>query len=312
MRNLVSLHVLAYLASLAVLVAPVVLMGCEGVTATAGGGGRITVHNTDMGDASNDSTSNGGGEDSPQTPPSDGGAGAYPSSPLCSVCPTGALPDDPITAKQCGIAPDGGTYDAKAGYDNAPLACRVEPSVSMNGQQGTVMSACATVGDGNEGAACHSGSECATSLECVAGGACRHYCCRGDVSCSSDKFCDIQSIAMAAATKVPVCMPLVHPGCALLDDVPNDSMGCPADSTCAVVRGDGTTGCVGVGSAKAGDPCEQDHCGRDLVCLGFGATMRQCYQLCKTDSTYGNQCPQNTTCQATLPLFQDPSVGICQ
>jgi hypothetical protein len=304
------MRILATLCCAAVLAGPAFVMGCEVVTATAGGGGRITVHNTSMGDASDDGTQSGGGDDMTQPPPTDGGVGAVPSSPLCGVCPTGALPDDPITAKQCGLAPDGGAYDAKAGYDNAALACRVEPSSGNN--QSQVMAACATVGDGTEGAACHASSDCGTGLECVAGGVCRHYCCRGDVSCDDKHFCDIQSIATAASTKVPVCMLIDHKNCALLDDVPNDFQGCPADETCAVVRGDGTTGCVDVGSAKAGDPCEQDHCGRDLVCLGFGATMRQCYQLCETNSTYGNQCPQGTTCQATLPLFQDPSVGICQ
>jgi hypothetical protein len=99
----------------------------------------------------------------------------------------------------------------------------------------------------------------------------------------------------------------------LLDNIPNDPYGCVASKTCAVVRADGTTGCVEVGSAKAGESCEIDHCARGLVCLGFGATMRQCFQLCDTGNgpNYG-QCPNNTTCQAKLPWFQNPSVGICQ
>ena len=200
-------------------------------------------------------------------------------------------------------------YDPKANDGNALLACRVSPTSSPNSVNGQTQATatCSIAGHGTEGSPCMTSDDCASTFECAGAGVCRHYCCRGDVSCGNETFCDVQPITGSASVKVPVCMPLVHAGCTLLDPT-----SCDAGQTCSVVRADGTTACVDVGSAKAGDSCETDHCARDLVCLGFGATMRRCYQLCETNSNYGTQCPMSTSCQSTLPLFQDPSFGICQ
>jgi hypothetical protein len=102
----------------------------------------------------------------------------------------------------------------------------------------------------------------------------------------------------------------VHPasGCQLLDP-----SACPATETCAVVRDTGTTSCIAVGAAKAGDECETDHCGAGLVCLGTTGA-RRCYQLCHTanTSTSGNECAATQQCKGGLPLFPDPSVGFCE
>jgi hypothetical protein len=84
---------------------------------------------------------------------------------------------------------------------------------------------------------------------------------------------------------------------------------CPAAETCAVVRDDGTTSCVAIGSALAGQSCETDHCAGGLVCLGTPGT-RSCYVLCHTGST--KECAGPEKCQGGLPLFPDPGVGICQ
>ena len=101
--------------------------------------------------------------------------------------------------------------------------------------------------------------------------------------------------------EVPVCMP-AHP-CDLLQ--PGT---CPSGQTCAVVREDGSLSCVEVGAAPAGKSCQTEHCASDLVCLG--AATRTCYALCQVGKS--NQCPASQTCKGGLPLFVDPSVGVCQ
>jgi len=247
------------------------------------------------------------GDDEPPPSPPDASdvhevdvATPRPIDPLCATCPGGGLPDAPAPASACGIAPDGGRYDPDAGLGGALVACHVAPGSTVN-------TTCTPSGPGRDGQSCSTGSDCAAGFECTAAGTCRHYCCEGDVACGANSFCDIQPVAGAPSTDVPVCMPIDRPGCALLDP-----QACEPDETCAVIRADGTTGCVAVGSAKAGESCETEHCARDLVCLGFGATLRRCYELCLTESGNGAQCPQNLVCISTLPLFQDPRVGICQ
>jgi hypothetical protein len=79
--------------------------------------------------------------------------------------------------------------------------------------------------------------------------------------------------------------------------------------TCAVVREDGRTSCVAIGNAKAGESCDTEHCGMNLVCLGSPGE-RTCFALCHTKSP---TCPgASQKCQGGLPLFPDPDIGICQ
>jgi hypothetical protein len=121
----------------------------------------------------------------------------------------------------------------------------------------------------------------------------------------ADQFCDIQPTTQASGVEVPVCMP-IHPasGCTLLDPT-----ACPATETCAVVRDDGSTSCVAIGGAKAKEQCDTQHCAANLVCLGTPGS-RTCFQLCLTATAEG--CSANQQCQGGLPLFPDPTYGICQ
>jgi hypothetical protein len=232
-------------------------------------------------------------------------APGVPGSPLCNALPNACYPDDPVTAKECGVAPDGGQFSGQAGYGDTILACRVQASADSSGG---VQPVCAPAGNAGDGSWCKSSAECATTYDCVGAGTCQRYCCRGNTECLADQFCDIQATAAANSVKIPVCMP-VHPatGCQLLD-----VEACPATETCAVVRENGATSCVAVGNAKANDGCETDHCAAGLVCLGTPGS-RQCYQLCHTaNAASGAECSSPQQCQGGLPLFPDPSVGICQ
>jgi hypothetical protein len=233
-------------------------------------------------------------------------------SPLCNAPLTGSCyPDDPTTAKACGLAPDGGAYNAAAGYDNAALACRVvatEPDATGTAQA----PACTPAGSAGDGSWCKSSNECQAGFDCVGAGTCQHYCCSGNTECGpelpvavADEFCDIQATTQATGVEIPVCMP-IHPpgGCTLLDPT-----ACPATETCSVVRDDGSTSCVAIGGATAGQPCDKDHCAASLVCLGTPGA-RTCYQLCETSTSV--ECSTTQQCMGGLPLFPDPSVGICQ
>jgi hypothetical protein len=92
--------------------------------------------------------------------------------------------------------------------------------------------------------------------------------------------------------------------CRLLDDV-GDAGTCAPSETCAVVWDEnGTTSCVPVGEAHAGESCETRHCAAGLMCLG-----RQCLTLCHTANPV--QCAAGQICTGGLPVFPDPLVGVC-
>lgn len=222
-------------------------------------------------------------------------------------------PDVPNTASSCHVAPDGGAYDPSAGYGDAVLACRVQPSSAETSNDLGTPVACSVAGSGAEGSACMAATDCAAGFDCVGMGTCRHYCCAGNSECTSQEFCDIQPLATADTTRIPVCMPIVP--CSLASAVVASGMAgssCPDPNgppeTCAIVREDGTTGCVEVGDRTAGESCDTGHCEAGLVCLG-ALNARLCYALCDTMSP---QCTAPQTCQGGLPLFQDPTVGVCR
>jgi hypothetical protein len=287
----------------------VAVAACTVHPSTSASGGDPTVNVSNVGDG-------GTGGDNGFAPPEAGAgtdAGTPPpatqGSPLCNYRGYSCYPDDALTAKDCGLAPDGGVYEGGAGYDNVQLACRLQAS-TPNATSGGVTPTCAAAGTAGDGSWCKSSSECAPTYDCVGAGTCQRYCCSGNVECVSDQFCDIQPTIAASGLKIPVCMP-VHPagGCTLLD-----STTCPATETCAVVRDDGSTSCIGVGLKKAGEECDTDHCGEGLVCLGTPGE-RRCYQLCHTANTATvSECSaaSQTACKGGLPLFPDPSVGVCQ
>jgi hypothetical protein len=221
-------------------------------------------------------------------------------SPLCNAVPTSCYPDHPTTAKACGEAPDGGPYSPTGGYDNVVFACRVIATPQAASQNPS----CAPAGPAGDGSWCKSGSECQPAFDCVGSGTCQQYCCSGNDECVADQFCDIQPTVASPSAEVPVCMP-IHPagGCKLLD-----ATACPAAKTCAVVRDDGATSCVSIGAATVGGECDTDHCAAGLVCLGTSGS-RTCFLLCSTSTAAG--CPAGQECRGGLPLFPDPTVGIC-
>lgn len=229
-------------------------------------------------------------------------------SPLCNVSFSTCNPDDPRTARAnlCMLAPDGGPYNASAGYDLAQLACHVEFQLFS----GSVAPVCTMAGNLNDtsSARCKGSTDCQAGFECVADGSCRRYCCGGECL-DPTEFCDIQETAGNSSLSVPVCMP-IH-GCGLLDQ-PSDAGSCGPEQTCSVVRVEsGATSCVATGGKSVGAECDTDHCQAGLVCLG-AAGDRHCYKLCHTapDST---DCPADRpTCRGGLPLFPTPGVGICQ
>jgi hypothetical protein len=232
---------------------------------------------------------------------------------LC-VLTTTCDPDLADTASSCHVAPDGGAYDPSGGYDGGTLACRVQPSPSVSSDGLGMSTSCSVAGPGTAGDACTSPTDCAARFDCVGQGSCRQYCCAGNTQCSAEEFCDIQPLAAATTTKVPVCMPIEPPGgcdlsSALGSPVANGIVTCPTGQTCAIVREDGSTGCVEAGGQTAGEACNTDHCAAGLVCLG-ALNARLCYALCATSAS--GACPAPMTCQGGLPLFQDPKVGVCR
>jgi hypothetical protein len=259
-----------------------------------------------------------GGDAAPTASPEEDGGGDAFAAPLqqnnvLCVVTTTCDPDSPETASSCHVAPDGGAYDPSAGYGGDTLACRVQPASSIASDGVGLPTACSVAGPGTAGETCTEATDCAAAFDCVGMGTCRHYCCAGNGQCGAQEFCDIQPLAAATTTKVPVCMPIVIPGCSLRSELPDApasaTPACSKGQTCAIVREDGTTGCVEAGGKAAGEPCNTDHCADGLVCLG-ALNARLCYALCSTSAS--GACPSPMTCQGGLPLFQDPTVGVCR
>ncbi len=231
--------------------------------------------------------------------PAVGPAVTYQGSPLCLASRSpGCYPDDMINA--CDIVPEAGSLGVEADANvNATPACHV---VFDGTKVGTTCLASTVAG--MYGSTCSHSTECSPGYECVEGGTCRHYCCSGNSACSDNQFCDVQPVAESPSTLVPVC--LTQNPCVLLNE---DT--CPPSEQCAVVRDNGATSCVAVGTAQDGQSCEQEHCARDLVCLG-ALGSRRCEPLCHT-APFPSTCKStNRTCIGTLPLFPNPTVGVCQ
>ncbi|HEX7666210.1 MAG TPA: hypothetical protein VF407_16900, partial [Polyangiaceae bacterium] len=200
-----------------------------------------------------------------------------------------------------GLGPDGiedggvtGTPDAGVG---SSFACHVTLA-----DAGAPTPECLPAGWGLNGASCKTSLDCASGFECVgnanAPGICRQYCCVN--ACDDNSFCDVQSEKANQVVKVPVCEPVVH--CGLLAS-PSD---CGGDQTCGIVDDDdGTTSCVDIGPAKAGESCDDVHCGRNLTCLGAEGA-RKCVALC--DKAKPN-CSASQTCVGSAPLIHDMGVG---
>jgi hypothetical protein len=233
-------------------------------------------------------------------------AAAHEGNPLCNASHFGGAcyPDDPPTAKSCGL-----TYgDAEAEAPTA-LGCRVTPAIvapNATSPSDAVQPACFPAGIGTDGTECTDGIDCLPGYDCVGPGVCRRYCCEGDSICPSNYFCDVQPLAQAQTVPVPVCLPIQY--CTLLDGN-SGGADCPADETCAVVRPEnGMTGCVEVGTARAGQSCGSEHCARGLTCVGVWGEQ-VCYTLCHTESAA--ECSTGQACEGGFPMFPDPAFGIC-
>lgn len=230
-------------------------------------------------------------------------------SPLCGVTDNDkCMPDDDGTKApsagpcvellpEAGAAPDGDT--------SITTACRATKTKDAYG------SGCYEADRrGTEGVACERGEDCAPGFECIegeTGGVCKRYCCLGPGSCATHTsqnggptFCDIQKVVAQTPRDAPVCMPIKK--CKLL--VPGE---CSANETCAIVTEKGDSGCVSTGNAKAGEPCDEKHCGVDLTCIGNPGD-RRCYRLCRVN---GTDCGPTQACM-TGAVFQDTTFGVCK
>jgi hypothetical protein len=204
--------------------------------------------------------------------------------------------------------------DVDAGTDAAapnPFGCHVT-QLSDAG----IAPVCTTAGAGADGDSCTDSRDCAAGYECVGAGTCRRYCCSG--SCDSTHFCDVQPEAhpagAGAPVPVPVCMPLQPCG---LPGEASDAGRCPsAVETCAVVLAGSSSelvpvaSCVQTGMAPVGASCEAQHCAAGLTCIGSWGN-KICYTLCDTTDASA-ECHGSQVCSGGLPLFPDPSTGVCK
>lgn len=241
-------------------------------------------------------------------------------SPLCGVTAETCLPDDDgMTSTPYGACATAPPDDAGASTeaDTDAKACRLTkkgedyaPSCVESKDGGNVAD-----WTGIDGVPCQKSADCAPGFDCIHGDngpSCRRYCCMGTCEGQTSlnggpTFCDVQRLVEPAPHLAPVCMPIK--ACKLLVEGE-----CAAGETCAVVTEKGATGCVPRGPARAGEPCEELHCGAGLTCLGHPGN-RRCYTLCKTDragaAPASPRCEAGQTC-TTGSLFLDNNIGVCK
>lgn len=233
-----------------------------------------------------------GGQTIGPTSPEGGDASDLRGNPLCQAgMYSSCFPDD-TKSQFCML------LGGDAGTDAAALAAACH--ATKTGPQ------CTLAGTAAEGQACSVASDCAAGFECVGAPArCRRYCCEASTcavyakAVGRDYFCDVQPLATATATVVPVCQPVTP--CTLLGD------NCGPGQTCALVDSNkALTSCVSIGPAKVGESCASQHCGAGLQCIGNPAT---CHQLCEPKNP---SCPNNQQCFLGWPVLQQQGVGVCQ
>jgi hypothetical protein len=232
-----------------------------------------------------------------------GDASKYIGNKLCGATVFTCFPDEEVPKLCGGPSKDGGAM-ADGGMTMSGMACRVDP-------KGTGP-LCEPIGPNmikNEGDSCTSASDCGPGFECVGSPSrCRHYCCNADTCTAYSKqnnnkayFCDIQPLALQSSQMVPVCQPVMP--CNL------QTQDCGQGQTCAIVESNGslTTSCVAVGPGQVGEPCDEQHCGLNLQCIG--APMPTCHQLCDPQKP---QCPMGTMCFNQWPVLSQQGVGVCK
>ncbi len=274
------------------LAVPLAFAGCGssgfGLSDPSGGGTPTTIR-AYMPDASDAAAVD-------ETPHESAAAQPLQGNALCASLVTGCYPDSMIDA--CNLPIDGGASGAES-----DAATTGAPACHVVGEDSDVHTACLpTKVGGMAGSTCSNATDCSPGFECVDDGTCRHYCCSGNSACSVNQFCDVRPTAQDPDSLVPVCM--LELPCTLLE--PGD---CAATEQCSVVREDGTTSCVPVGTALDRQPCDVEHCARGFVCIGPQGA-RQCAPLCYTANP--GVCDSGRTCTGALPLFPDSRIGACQ
>lgn len=259
-------------------------------------------------------------------PPGAAPPGRFSYEALCGVNDTTCVPGDltvPCPSPEGaggagGAASGGGSVGGGAIGGGAVGGATAQTSVACQvlDVRGAPSASCAAAGDKTINAVCNDSSECAPGLGCVlaaaptnegggqpgpAVGLCQAYCC-GDIEAGCpdpNTYCAPQPLFDAAAQlpepkaalPVPVCSP-IEP-CTLLGS------GCPTGETCAIVRDDGTAGCVTEGGGGLCQPCP---CAAGFTC-NFGTGT--CVKLCDTNT---NDCPgADAICQGGYP----DNIGIC-
>jgi hypothetical protein len=193
----------------------------------------------------------------------------------------------------------------------AAFACQV----TWEGQ--SPKAECTASGAGKMNDACSRSSDCAAGLTCVGTlsiGRCLKYCCVGNDACPSaskdspagfycsdeisrDYLIDHPTADPAELRKVPVCV--AGRGCDPIDP-DKDPSRCDTGLSCAIVRSDGTTGCVALPAeaAKEGGSCKDVPCAEGHVCA---KTTNVCMKLChtaKSDECVGGVCQGSTNVPA--------------
>jgi hypothetical protein len=224
---------------------------------------------------------------------------------LRSGCELVAAPTGDAGLRDGGsAASDGGKMLADGGVlPTGALACRTR---SFGAPQ------CEPAGAGGDGAPCTSTTECGAGFACMTAvnsesnksvGACRATCCNGKCESSTGvgaKAACLLGAVLNSTQQLPVCVAVR--ACRLLV-----SKDCADGETCAVVRNDGTTGCVSTGPQGVGDSCEFGNCARGSICLGeFG--RRTCLLLCSEETL---PCPDGRRCVWGEPLLPDRNAGVC-
>jgi hypothetical protein len=176
---------------------------------------------------------------------------------------------------------------------------------------------CVPSGSGAERSPCTEVSDCGPGLACVGPelaeatdgslkdtGQCLHYCCAGAGACGSGTYCADRRL-LDGTTRKPLIVPACAPGeaCGLLEPYPCDGAGCscPPSTSCTVVSGDGTKGCVKPGKGKVGESCP---CAAGYYC-SLAASV--CVKMCKTDGIDDRCAPGRCQAAAGFPA----GFGLC-
>jgi hypothetical protein len=203
-------------------------------------------------------------------------------------------------------APDGGgRYSCQVTRDNS----------------GAPVHQCEPSGMRDNGMPCNFASDCAPGYACVGTthpgatssgviGQCLHYCCDPSTCKDPGTYCAERPLFEDSNGDKPLVVPVCAPGdaCALLEPFPctNTNCTCPQDTSCTVVRSDGTLGCVTPGTGKV-----NDRCGRpDSACsAGYYCSLATslCVKMCKTDGLDSRCAPGKCQAAAGFPT----GFGLC-